>query len=56
MRRRAWFWVMRLVYIALLGVVFYLMERSFRKDKQQETDELEKLEEEIRRLKQQQGK
>ena len=44
------------VYIALLGVVFYLMERSFRKDKQQETDELEKLEEEIRRLKQQQGK
>lgn len=44
------------VYIALLGVVFYLIERSFRKDKQQETDELEKLEEEIRRLKQQQGK
>ena len=44
------------VYIALMGLTFYLMNRSFHKDKQQEEDEVAKLEEEIRRLKQQQGK
>ena len=42
------------VYITLMGLVFYLINRSFQKDKQQEEDEVAKLEEEIRRLKQQQ--
>ena len=42
------------VYITLMGLVFYLINRSFKKDKQQEEDEVAKLEEEIRRLKQQQ--
>lgn len=40
------------VYFSLVGLAIWMLERSFRKEKQQEDDEIQKLEEEIRRLKQ----
>lgn len=36
--------------ILILGAAFFLMERSFRKEKQESMDELEQIKEEIRRL------
>lgn len=53
-------WVVRLlktptVYFSLVGLAILLLENSFRKDKQQESDEIEKLEEQIRQLKARQG-
>ncbi len=37
----------------LMALAIFLLERSFRKDKQETKDDIEKMEEEIRRLKQQ---
>ena len=40
--------------ILILGTAFFLMERSFRKEKEESLDELEQIKEEIRRLQAQQ--
>lgn len=40
-----------IVSFAMMALAIFLLERSFRQDKQQEKDEIEKLEEEIRILK-----
>lgn len=37
----------------MMALAILLLERSFRKDKQQDTDDIQKMEEEIRRLKEQ---
>ena len=42
-----------IVSFSLMGLAIYLLERSFRKEKQDDTDEIRKMEEEIRRLKNQ---
>ena len=39
-----------LVSIGMLGLSFYLLERSYRKEKKQNDDTLDALKEEIRRL------
>ena len=41
------------VSFGLMGLAIFLLERSFRRDKQQEADKLQSMEEEIRRLKEQ---
>lgn len=43
------------VSFGLMGLAIFLLERSFRQDKQQDQDEIDKLEAEIRRLKAEQG-
>lgn len=43
-----------IVSVGLLAAAVFLMERSYRKEKQQGDDELDKLKEEIRRLKEEQ--
>ena len=43
------------VSFGMMGLAIFLLERSFRKEKQQDNDEIQKMEEEIRRLKAQQG-
>lgn len=40
-----------LVSYGLMALAIWLLERSFRREKQQDNDEIQKLEEEIRRLK-----
>ena len=43
------------VSFALMGLAIFLLERSFRQEKEIEKDEIQKMEEEIRRLKAEQG-
>lgn len=44
-----------LVSYGLMALAIWLLERSFRKEKQQDNEQIEKLEEEIRRLKEPQA-
>jgi signal peptidase len=41
------------VSFGMMGFAIFLLERSFRKEKEQDSDEIQKMEEEIRRLKEQ---
>lgn len=41
------------VSFGLMGLAIFLLERSFRRDKQEEDDKIQSMEEEIRRLKEQ---
>ena len=41
------------VSFGLMGLAIFLLERSFRQDKQEEVDKIQSMEEEIRRLKEQ---